>query len=173
MTQVIIEFFSRFTIAPEVIIFIISIMPVTELRGGLIAASLMNVPVVKAFIICYVANILPVPFILLFIKYIFKFLKRFEAFEAFIIRMEEKAMKKSGSIRQKQYVGLLLFSIVPIPGMGAWMGSLIVSLLGMDRRKSFAVIAFGVLICGFIMIILAYLIPGFIGFKDLTAAFFP
>jgi uncharacterized membrane protein len=167
MPHAIIGFFTKFTLSPEVIIFIVSAMPITELRGGLIAASLMGVPVARAFVICYIANILPVPFILLFVKYVFKFLKRFETFEGFITRMEEKAMKKSGSIKQKQLWGLLAFSTVPVPGMGAWMGSLIVSLLNMDRKKSFAVIALGVFLCGIIMLVFTYFIPGLFGLKEL------
>jgi uncharacterized membrane protein len=157
----IIEFFTQFKLTPEIIIFMVSALPVTELRGGLIAASLMGRPLVESFIISYTANILPVPFILLFIKYIFRFLKRFDTFKSLITCMEDKAMKKSASIRQRQFAGLLLFSALPIPGTGAWMGSLIVSLLGMNRRKSFFTIALGVFICGMIMAVITYFIPSF------------
>ena len=157
----IIEFFTQFKLSPEVIIFFISALPVTELRGGLIVASMMGLPVVESFVISYIANILPVPFILFFIKYIFEFFKRFEPFERIISRLEEKALKKSESIAQKQYIGLFLFSALPIPGTGAWMGSLIVSLLNMDRKKSFVTIASGVFVCGWIMIAIAYFIPSF------------
>jgi uncharacterized membrane protein len=88
-------------------------------------------------------------------------LKRFEAFEGIINKMEEKALKKSASIQKRQYIGLFLFSALPIPGTGAWMGSLIVSLLNIDRKKAFITIASGVFICGIIMIVIAYFIPSF------------
>ena len=71
-------------IAPELIAFIVSLLPVLELRGGLIAAKLMDIEFWKAFVICYVGNMLPIPFILLFIRRIFNFLKRFLKFEKII-----------------------------------------------------------------------------------------
>jgi uncharacterized membrane protein len=165
MGGAIINFFQNITIPPEISIFIVSMLPILELRGGLVLATFMGVPLVKAFVICYIANILPVPLILLFIKKVFKFLKRFKTFSGVLTKLENSAMKKSESIAKKQLVGLFLFVAIPLPGTGAWTGAFIAALLGMDIKKSFAAIILGVLGAGIIMITLTYFIPGLFGLE--------
>lgn len=165
MSNAIIEFLQSYKLSPEIIIFIISLLPILELRGGLIAASLMGVPLVNAFVICFIANILPIPFILLFIKRIFKFLKRFKTFEGLVASLESKAIKRSDSIKKKQLLGLFAFVAVPLPGTGGWTGSLIAALLGMDIKKSFLTVMAGVFTAGVIMVVITYFIPGLFGFN--------
>ncbi|MDR1703091.1 MAG: small multi-drug export protein [Clostridiales bacterium] len=165
MTDAVINFFQNITIQPEVSIFIVSLLPILELRGGLVLATFMGVPMIKAFAICYMANVLPVPLILLFIKSVFKFLKRFKTFAGVLTKLENSAMKKSASIVKKQLVGLFLFVAIPLPGTGAWTGAFIASLLGMDIKKSFIAIILGVLGAGIIMITLTYFIPGLFGME--------
>ena len=80
---------------PELIIFIISLMPILELRGGLIAAAILGVDWAIAFPICVIGNMLPIPFELLFIRKIFKWMKRFRPFYKMITWIEERAEKKS------------------------------------------------------------------------------
>ena len=86
-------------ISREMVIFIISMIPILELRGGLLAASLLNISMVKAIPICILGNIIPIPFILLFIKQIFKWLKKTKIFRGLIIKMENRAMGKSDQIK--------------------------------------------------------------------------
>jgi len=163
MLQSAIAFFANFT-RPKLAIFLISLMPILELRGGLIAASAFRVPILQAFLICFLANILPIPFILLFIKRIFKFMRDHKILLGAVNWLERKAKAKSVSVLKKQYIGLFLFVAVPLPGTGGWTGALIASLLDMPTWKSFLAILAGVFCAGVIMIVLTYFIPGLFGF---------
>ena len=144
----------------ELIVFIISMLPILELRGGLIAASLLNLNIVSSFIICFIGNILPVPFILWFITPIFDKLKKTKKLSKFVNRLENKAMSKKDQIEKYQYWGLMLFVGIPLPGTGAWTGCLIAALLGMDKKKSFLFTTLGVLMAGIIMLILSFGVLG-------------
>ena len=120
----------------ELIIFIISLMPILELRGGLIAASLLKLNWVKSFIICFIGNIIPIPFILWFITPLFDKMKKTKLFSGIVNKLENKAMSKKDKIEKLKYIGLLLFVGIPLPGTGAWTGCLIAALLDMDKKKS-------------------------------------
>lgn len=151
------------TIPKELIIFIISMFPVLELRGGMIAAKLLDVELLKAFIICYVGNILPIPFILLFIRRIFEFLKRFKKIGKLIEKLETSSLRKSEKVKKNSKWGLLTFVAIPLPGTGGWTGALIAALLDMRIKISFPVIALGVLIANLIMSVFSYGLLGAIG----------
>ena len=101
-------------ISRELIIFIISMIPILELRGGLLAASLLKVSAAKAIPICIIGNIIPIPFILLFIRQIFKVLKKTKLFHGLIVKMEDRAMGKSDQIKRYEFFGLLLFVGIPL-----------------------------------------------------------
>ena len=147
-------------ISREMIIFIISMIPILELRGGLLAASLHKESAAKAIPICIIGNIIPIPFILLFIKQIFKLLKKTRIFHGLIVRMENRAMGKSDQIKRYEFLGLLLFVGIPLPGTGAWTGSLIASLLDVDIKKSSVAIFCGIVMATVIMYIVSYGIVG-------------
>lgn len=140
----------------EVAIFIISLLPILELRGGLIAARILGVKFIKAFIICYIANILPVPFILLFINYLFNKMSKWKPTKKIVDWLSNKTLKKKDQIDKYGYFGLFLFVGIPLPGTGAWTGSLLAILLNLDKKKSFVAIAIGVLAAGIIMSLLSY-----------------
>lgn len=140
----------------EVAIFIISLLPILELRGGLIAARILGVKFIKAFIICYIANILPVPFILLFINWIFNKMSKWKPTKKIVDWLSNKTLKKKDQINKYGYFGLFLFVGIPLPGTGAWTGSLLAILLNLDKKKSFITIAIGVLAAGIIMSLLSY-----------------
>jgi uncharacterized membrane protein len=143
-------------IPEELVAFIISLFPVLECRGGMIAARLMEIPFVTAFLLCYVGNMLPIPFILLFIKKIFEFLRRFSFFEKIIKKFEAKADKNRDKILRYKSWGLLIFVAVPLPGTGGWTGALMAALLDIPFKRALPVITLGVLIAGFIMSGLTY-----------------
>ena len=126
-------------------IFILSLLPIIELRGGLIAASLLKVSFIKAFIVCYIGNILPVPFILWFIRRIINWMKNVKIFKKIVIWIENKVEKKKGQIEKYGFWGIVLFVGIPLPGTGAWTGSLIAAMLNMNKKKSFIAAALGVL----------------------------
>ena len=147
-------------ISREMVIFIISMIPILELRGGLLAASLLKVSAAKAIPICIVGNIIPIPFILLFIKQIFKLLKKTKVFHNLIVKMENRAMGKSDQIKKYEFWGLLLFVGIPLPGTGAWTGSLIASLLDVDIKKSSLAIFCGIIMATVIMYVVSYGVLG-------------
>ena len=123
-------------LSPEAAIFLVSMVPILELRGGLLLASILKIPMVQASIICIIGNILPIPFILLFIRQIFKWLKKTKLFRPLIEKLEKRAMGKSDKIKRFEFWGLVFFVGVPLPGTGGWTGALIASLLEVDLKKS-------------------------------------
>ena len=147
-------------ISPEGAVFLISMIPLLELRGGLLAASLLKISAVKAIPLCIVGNIIPIPFILLFIKQIFKVLKKTKIFRGLIIKLEDRAMRKSDQVKKYEFWGLMLFVGIPLPGTGAWTGSLIASLLEIDIKKSSLAILCGIIMATVIMYIVSYGLVG-------------
>lgn len=139
----------------ELVCFIVSLFPVLECRGGLIVAKLLGVNLLTALPITIVGNIIPVPFILLLINKIFALFKKTKHHKL-VDRIEERAMKKSAGITQGEFWGLLLFVGVPLPGTGAWTGSMIAALLGMDKKKAVPAIGLGVLLAAFIISVIFY-----------------
>ena len=137
----------------ELIVFLISLMPILELRGGLIAAALLGLNIVPAFIICIIGNLLPIPFILWFITPIFKKLKKTKHLSKFVNKIEKA-----------EFWGLFFFVGIPLPGTGGWTGSLIASLINMDKKKAMLAITCGVLLAGLIVGSLSFgLLKGIIG----------
>lgn len=150
-------------IPEELIIFLISMFPILELRGGMIAAKLLGVELLRAFVICYIGNILPIPFILLFIRKIFEFLKKFSPTRKLVEKLESSSMRKSEKVKKGSKWGLLTFVAIPLPGTGGWTGALIAALLDMRIKISFPVIALGVLIANLIMSAFSYGLLGIFG----------
>ena len=148
----------------ELIVFIISLMPILEIRGGLIAAAILGVKVVPAFIICLIGNLIPIPFILWFITPIFNWLKKTKCFSKFVNKIESKALNKKDKIEKAEFWGLFFFVGIPLPGTGAWTGSLIASLINMNKKKALLAAILGVLLAGFIVGTLSFgLLKGIIG----------
>lgn len=140
----------------NLIIFLISCMPILELRGGLIAATLLGLNPVTSFIICFIGNILPIPFILYFITPLFDRLKKTKHLSKLVNKLEQKANNKKESIEKSEFIGLLLFVGIPLPGTGAWTGTLIASMINMNKKKAFIAATLGVILAGIIMMILSY-----------------
>lgn len=158
LVKTIIELFSGAN--KELIVFIISILPILELRGGLLAASLLKVNFLSGYIISIIGNILPIPLVLLFLEKIFNFLKKSKYLEKIITKFENKVLSKKGQIDKYGYLGLMLFVGIPLPGTGAWTGSALAVLLHLDRKKSFIYIILGVILASIIMSIVSYGILG-------------
>jgi uncharacterized membrane protein len=154
-------------LTPEVVVFIISLLPILELRGGLVAAKLLGVPWLSGYIISIIGNCLPIPFIVLFINRILLFLQHHGPLKKFAGWIKEKGEKGGKTLSEKYpnslYWGLLLFVAIPLPGTGAWTGGLIAAILNLDKKKSLLAIFCGVVISSIIVSIIAYLIPGAFG----------
>lgn len=143
----------------ELIVFIISMVPILELRGGIIAAALLNIPIAKAIPICLVGNIVPIPFILLFIKPIFRWMKSTKLFKPMVEKIESKSLAKSDKIQKYEFWGLMLFVGIPLPGTGAWTGALLACLLDIKMKKAVPAIFLGLLLATTIMCTVSYFIP--------------
>ena len=143
-------------VSKEIVVFLISMVPILELRGGLIVSKLLEVPITTAVPLCIIGNIIPIPFILLFIKQIFKWMKKIKVFRGLVEWLEAKAMGKSDNIRKYEFWGLVLFVGIPLPGTGAWTGSLIAALLDVDFKKAILAELLGIAIATVIMSIFSY-----------------
>ena len=145
----------------EAIVFIISMIPILELRGALLVAGpILGVPVAKAIPLCVIGNIIPVPFILLLITPIFNWLKGTKTFKPMVTRLENKAMSKSDQIEKYEFWGLVLFVGIPLPGTGAWTGSLIAALLGIKFKKACPAVVIGICMATIIMWFISYVLLG-------------
>ncbi len=143
-------------VSKEIVIFIISMVPILELRGGLLVSKLLEVSITTAIPICIIGNIIPIPFILLFIKQIFKWMKKIKLFRGLIEKLENRAMSRSDNIKKYEFWGLVLFVGIPLPGTGAWTGSLIAALLDIDFKKAILAELLGIAIATVIMSIVSY-----------------
>ena len=143
-------------VSREIVIFIISMVPILELRGGLLVSKLLDVSITTAITICIIGNIIPIPFILLFIKQIFKWMKKIKVFRGLIEKLENRAMSRSDNIKKYEFWGLVLFVGIPLPGTGAWTGSLIAALLDIDFKKAILAELLGIAIATVIMSIVSY-----------------
>lgn len=140
----------------EILIFLISMFPILELRGGILAAALLNMNPQNSFIICLLGNIIVIPIALYFLELIFKILRKINFFDKIINKIEKKCLSKREQLDKYGYLGLLLFVGIPLPGTGAWTGCFLASLLGMNKKKSAIAAMLGVLIAGIIMMILSF-----------------
>ena len=142
------------------IIFLISLMPILELRGGLLAASILGLEPIPAYIICIIGNLIPIPLILWFLDSVFGFMKKHHILTKFVNFCERKGNEKKGEVEKYGFWGLVLFVGIPLPGTGAWTGCLIATLLRMDKKKAFLAAILGVLMASIIMMIISYGIVG-------------
>ncbi len=160
MVREIVETFVGFlesnNIPTTLIPFIVSLFPVLELRGGMIAAYLLGIEFIPAFIVCYLGNMLPIPFILLFIRKIFALMKKSKALSKIVDKMESRAQKKQDTMLKYKEWGLLLFVAIPLPGTGGWTGALIAALMDLRFKKCLPIIGIGVFIAGLIMSFATY-----------------
>ncbi len=150
----------RGILSRESVVFIISMMPVLELRGGLLAASILDVTYLKALLICIIGNLLPIPFVLLFIEKIVILLEKFGPTKKIAMWLRNKVEKNQAAIEKYDFWGLTLFVGIPLPGTGAWTGSLVAGLLHMPRRKSVPAILTGILMASVIMSVVSYGVLG-------------
>ncbi len=157
--QTIQQFLSAHGVPDWLVVFIISLFPILECRLGMFTAIvLLQMNPFVGFIISFIGNLLPIPFILILINKIFELLKKVPVINKPIYWLEEHTLKKKDKIDKYGIWGLLIFVAIPLPGTGGWTGALLASLLHLDRKKSFGVIAVGVFIAGLIITILSLIV---------------
>ena len=135
--------------------FLISMLPVVELRGGIPFGVASGVEPWLAFAASVAGNLLPVPFILLFIRRILAWMKTRPKLCGIAEKVEQRAERKSGRVRKSELIGLCLFVAVPLPGTGAWTGALIAALMQMRMKRALPTITLGVLIAGVLITLAA------------------
>ncbi len=133
--------------------FLVSMLPVVELRGAIPVGVGMGLPVWQAAVISMAGNILPTPFIIAFVRTLMDWLRtKSERARRFVAWLEKKGGgKKAERVQRTQFWGLLLFVAVPLPGTGAWTGALIASLLNMRMKRALPPIILGVMIAGLLI----------------------
>ena len=144
------------SVGKYILVFIISLMPILELRGGLIAAALLGLPPVPAYIISIIGNLIPIPLILWLLDYVFDFMKKHNILKKFVLFCERKGNEKKDKIEKLGFWGLVLFVGMPLPGTGAWTGCLIATILRMDKKKAFLAATLGVIMASIIMMLISY-----------------
>ena len=137
-------------------LFCISMLPIVELRGGIPAGAAMGLSFWPVYLTCVLGNLLPVPFLILFAKKILEFLSALPRIGGFFQKIICRADQKATEIGHYEKWGLFLFVAIPLPGTGAWTGSLVAAVLRMRIWQAFLVITAGVLVSGFITGGIAY-----------------
>ena len=136
-------------------IFLISMVPLIELRGAIPVSQALGLPMLQSYIVCIIGNMLPVPFIFLFARKVLEWGQDKPLIGPFFRFCLEKGRKGGEKLQEKAggglYVALLLFVGIPLPGTGAWTGTLAASILDMDFKKSTIAVLCGVLLAGIIM----------------------
>jgi uncharacterized membrane protein len=160
------KFLEPFVSSPDIvkalITFFLSCLPVVELRGAIPAGTILGLPVLTSAAISVAGNILPVPFIILFMRRILAWMRRRSArLERVAAALEKRASIKGGTLYKGTVLGLLIFVAIPLPGTGAWTGALIAAVLNIRMRVAFPAISAGVLAAGALISGLTY------GFKSL------
>ncbi len=137
--------------------FFISMLPIVELRAGLPYGIALGLDYPLALTAALVGNMIPVPFIVVYIRRIFVWLRaHFAKMDSFITKLEKKAHLKGENVRKYGPLGLLIFVAIPLPGTGAWTGALIAALLDMRLKSAVPSIFLGVCIAATIMTLLTF-----------------
>lgn len=140
-----------------VMTFLISMVPVIELRGAIPIGVGAGLNLWLAIAVSIVGNLVPVPFIIIFIKKIFAWLRtKSEKLNGLVTRLEKRAESKSATVQKYAFWGLFVLVAIPLPGTGAWTGALVAAMLEMPLKKAFPAIMLGVLGAGVIVSFVTY-----------------
>lgn len=136
---------------------IVSMVPVVELRGGIPFGVALGLDIWKAFIAAVIGNIIPLPFIVVYIRRIFQWMRRnIPKLNKVVDKLEQKAHLKGRTVTKYKYLGLMIFVAIPFPGTGGWTGALIAAFLDMPLRRAIPALALGVLIAAFLVTGITY-----------------
>lgn len=159
------DFFSALLqwVSAEMQVFFLAMIPVIELRGAIPLGMAYGLNWVECFLTAVAGNLLPVPFVILFIRCIFEWMKKKNILAGPIQKYEKRILKKADVVMKYSAVGLMLFVAVPLPGTGAWTGAIVGALLNMRLRYAMPAISAGVVIAGFLVTGISYGFLGFLG----------
>ena len=162
MTQAIQQFLEKI-FSHEGVVFLLSLLPVSEIRGGLIAARMYGMDLALAWLIAYIGNMLPIPFLLLFLRKIFNWMRKWPKLAKVVDWLDHRADRHRKTIERSAWIGLFLLVAIPLPGTGAWTGALVANFFDIRLKRSLPTIAVGVAAAGVIMAVLLYAMPSLFG----------
>lgn len=137
-------------------VFVLAMTPIVELRGAIPVGVGLNLDWRLVYLISVIGNMIPVPFVILFIRPIIEYLARTKRFGALAEKIQKRTMSKSVKVKKYKMVGLLLFVAIPLPGTGAWTGAALAGFMNMRLKDSVPMIFLGVLIAGVLMMGISY-----------------
>jgi len=151
------DFLTGTTLGKCVFTMLVSMLPIIELRGGLPFGVALGLPYQLAFPAAVIGNLIPAPFIIVYIRKIFVLMRRYmPKLNGVVDKLERKAHLKGQKMLKYQYIGLWLFVAIPLPGTGAWTGCLAAAFLDMRLKKAMPAVVLGVLTAGTIMLTLTH-----------------
>lgn len=136
--------------------FLISMVPVLELRGAIPFGVAGGLTPLAALTIAVAGNLVPVPFLILFTRRVFQWLKKRRRVRRLIEKLEHRASHKSEVVRKYAWLGLFILVAIPLPGTGAWTGALVAAMLNMRLKYAFPAISLGVVAAGLIMTLISF-----------------
>lgn len=151
------DFLTDTTVGQFLFTMLVSMIPIIELRGGLPFGVALGLPYHLAFLAGVIGNLLPAPFIIVFIRRIFALMRYYmPRLGGVVDKLEKKAHLKGATVLKYQHIGLWLFVAIPLPGTGAWTGSLVAAFLDMRLKKALPAVILGVITAGCIMLALTH-----------------
>ena len=145
------------TIGQIIATFLVSMVPIIELRGAIPIGVGYGLPYWVAVVVSVICNIVPVPFIILFIRKIFMLMRKWsEKLDTLVTKLEKRAESKSDVVQKYAFWGLFILVAIPLPGTGAWTGALVAAMLDMRLKRAFPVIALGVIAAATIVTFVTY-----------------
>ena len=151
------EFLTDTTMGKCLFTMLVSMLPIIELRGGLPFGVALGLPYYMAFPAAVIGNLIPAPFIIVYIRRIFKLMRKYmPKLNALVDKLEQKAHLKGKKMLKYEALGLWLFVAIPLPGTGAWTGSLAAAFLDIRLKKAMPAVVLGVLTAGTIMLTLTH-----------------
>ena len=136
---------------------LMAMVPVIELRGAIPFGVAAGISVKQALVCAIIGNLLPIPFILLFLRRVFVWMRKISTgFENLVEKLELRAKRKKGIVDKYEIIGLIILVAIPLPGTGAWTGALVATVLDIRMRRALPAITIGVVIAGILVSVITY-----------------
>lgn len=136
---------------------LMAMVPVIELRGAIPFGVAAGISVKQALICAIIGNLIPIPFILLFLRRVFVWMRKISpGFENLVEKLELRAKRKKGIVDKYEIIGLIILVAIPLPGTGAWTGALVATVLDIRMRRALPAITIGVVIAGIVVSVVTY-----------------
>lgn len=136
---------------------LMAMVPVIELRGAIPFGVAAGISVKQALVCAIIGNLLPIPFILLFLRRVFVWMRKISSgFENLVEKLELRAKRKKGIVDKYEIIGLIILVAIPLPGTGAWTGALVATVLDIRMRRALPAITIGVIIAGIVVSVVTY-----------------